>query len=393
MTKLLLVDNIHMFKTPDGEYYTPAIYDKNFFQRYLNVFSQVFVLAKTKYVNEISRENYIHVNFEGVQIIELPWYKGVKELLTNFNKILGVVSSCSRNCDCLVLRVAQIESFLVYLAGSFKNKPYALEVVNDPSTFVDINVFFRIASTLLLKIMCKRADGVSYVTSAVLQKKYPCEVLNTSDKKNRFYSSYSSIDLDKQFVFEPKIYKRPDVLKLVHVANVIDGESKGYKTVIKVVKKLNEEKINTIITFIGDGPGVVFLKNFVKKEHLENKVYFVGRIHEKNKYTEKLRNADIFVFPSKYEGLPRVLIEAMACGLPCLASPVGGIVELLDKEYLIPSDDVFSYVAKIKKLIENHELLTKMSMDNVFTAKMYSKERLEIIRNEFYRKLLDKIRI
>ena len=63
---------------------------------------------------------------------------------------------------------------------------------------------------------------------------------------------------------------------------------------------------------------------------INDRVNFVGRISGHEEMFKFLKDCDLMVFPSKSEGLPRTLIEAMAVGLPCRSSNVEGIPELLD---------------------------------------------------------------
>ena len=93
------------------------------------------------------------------------------------------------------------------------------------------------------------------------------------------------------------------------------------------------------------------------------------------------------VFPSKSEGLPRTIIEAMAVGLPCIASNVGGLPELLDKEYLFAPTDVQGIVEKICYLINNPQELENMSKKNIANVKQYSSDLLMKRRIAFYENL------
>ena len=77
----------------------------------------------------------------------------------------------------------------------------------------------------------------------------------------------------------------------------------------------------------------------------------------------------------------------MAQGLPCISSPVDGIPELLDNEFLINYNDYVAYANKIIELINNWERMIKISSENYEKSKKYEKEILENKRKEFYKKI------
>ena len=102
---------------------------------------------------------------------------------------------------------------------------------------------------------------------------------------------------------------------------------------------------------------------------------------------EQLSQADIFVFPSYVEGLPRVLIEAMALGLPCVATELPGIKELLPDAWLVPVKDVEKLQKKLEKLLKDELLRKQVGENNRTTAEDYSIDKVEKRRKEFYLKL------
>jgi len=95
----------------------------------------------------------------------------------------------------------------------------------------------------------------------------------------------------------------------------------------------------------------------------------------------------MFVLPTFAEGLPRVLLEAMAEGLPCLSSPTCGIPEILEKDFLYEFSDSHGFANGIIKLITDKDLMEEQSARNIAIAKKYSSKILNEKRKSFYNKL------
>ena len=91
----------------------------------------------------------------------------------------------------------------------------------------------------------------------------------------------------------------------------------------------------------------------------ENTV-FLGFLDNPAKYLEQ---SDIFVLPSLWEGMPVALMEAMACGLPCIASDVGGVGELIDNNIsgiLVKPKDIDALYESMLRLISSPDERAKL---------------------------------
>jgi len=99
-------------------------------------------------------------------------------------------------------------------------------------------------------------------------------------------------------------------------------KQKNLFNLLKAIKNIPNIKL----IIIGEGEQKEKLKRYAQDECL--KIDFLGRIPNE-KIPIELNKSDIFVFPSLYEGNPKALLEAMACGLPVIASNVEGIKELI----------------------------------------------------------------
>ncbi len=128
-------------------------------------------------------------------------------------------------------------------------------------------------------------------------------------------------------------------------------EQKGYPYLFKALEYLQEHRDDLLSVILGDGEESRTLENIVKQSGLNKSVVFLGN---KSNVADYLMASDIFVMPSLWEGLPISLLEAMACGLPVVATNVGGVPEVVaDNEsgFLVPAKDSEALADKISVLL------------------------------------------
>lgn len=143
-----------------------------------------------------------------------------------------------------------------------------------------------------------------------------------------------------------------------------------------------DEKIfndnNAKIIIIGDGPEKKILNEKINKLRYENIVEFLGS--KKNADIEKYyKIADIFLNPSYTEGFPRVIIEAMASGLPVISTDAGGTKDLFSKKqlkFIIPKDDRNTLKIKLNEMIANEVDLKELGQENLDRVKLYSTQQV-----------------
>lgn len=107
---------------------------------------------------------------------------------------------------------------------------------------------------------------------------------------------------------------------------------KGYDILINAIKILKDKKMlkNKLFLFVGDGELIDKMKNLVDEFELNENIIFMGK---RTDVYELMKSADCFILPSRWEGFPITLIEAMACNLPIIASNTYGnrTVKLLEQ--------------------------------------------------------------
>ena len=194
-------------------------------------------------------------------------------------------------------------------------------------------------------------------------------------------------DFDKSLVLKYKIISI-DKIEVVHngvdIQNVQDFQNSKLSIVfvgrlakpkdplllLKAFNDLSSElKDKASISIIGDGPKLKQLKEFIKETKLEG-INLLGSM-SKTKVLETLKKSDIFVLISDWEGFPYTIIEAMSCGLPVIASDVGGIREAINNEcgILVKRGDQQEIKHALERLLENPSLIKEMGRN--------AKERLE----------------
>src|SRR5207302_3928988 len=117
---------------------------------------------------------------------------------------------------------------------------------------------------------------------------------------------------------------------------------------------------------------------------LNGAVQFRGQVVSADAVRAELDRADLFVLPSRQEGLPRAMIEAMARGLPCIGSTVGGSPGLLPVEDLVPPGDASALTRKIHDVLGDPQRMARMSARNLEKAREYRKDVLSERRRVFY---------
>jgi glycosyltransferase involved in cell wall biosynthesis len=106
---------------------------------------------------------------------------------------------------------------------------------------------------------------------------------------------------------------------------------KGLETLVDGLARLAEadgDRRRVELVLIGDGPLRSLLEAHARQREVADRIHWLGYVGERSAYMDALDACDLFVFPSPAEGFPKVVLDAMALGLPVLASPSGALAEL-----------------------------------------------------------------
>jgi glycosyltransferase involved in cell wall biosynthesis len=192
---------------------------------------------------------------------------------------------------------------------------------------------------------------------------------------------------DEAFVSLPRSPRgSTSALKLVTVGS-LEQLYKAPDVLIDAVAECLREGMDIELAIIGDGKHRTELETHAKAVGLARHVRFLGQLTAGNAVRAQLDRADLFVLPSRTEGLPRAMVEAMARGLPCVGSTMGGIPELLAPEDMVPPGDVAALAQKIREVVSDTGRMARMSTRNLEKAREYREEILRERRVSFYEQL------
>lgn len=168
------------------------------------------------------------------------------------------------------------------------------------------------------------------------------------------------------------------------------ADQKGYCYLIDAAVKVVKEYPQVYFLIIGDGPLASELKNQTKNLALEKQVFFTGG---RNDVEELLHCLNLFVSSSLWEGLPTVILEAMASGLPILATDIPGSNELIKHEYngwLVPPYNAEAISSAISLLIDSPQLTDELASRALETSREYSIDSISKQYEDLYQELIDR---
>ena len=196
----------------------------------------------------------------------------------------------------------------------------------------------------------------------------------------------NGVDTD---LFYPKQNKQinPDEIQLLFISRLMP--QKGIDTLIKACGILKKRQVNNFkLTVVGEGHLKGLMFSHIEEYNLKTKVDFLGW-KDLEELPEVYRKADIFILPSVMEGMPSVVLQAMASGLPIITSRVKGFETLLEEninglsaEYNNSED----FADKIEQLIKYPKIIEIMSQKSYEKSKKFSWESIAKKYLELYQR-------
>jgi phosphatidyl-myo-inositol dimannoside synthase len=391
---LLVATEMRFIVGPDGRIRASAgVGGYSFWRRYTEVFDDVVVAARTRTgKGELKTEP---VEGPGVRIARLPDYRGPWQYMRVYRALVTAVAAAVSRAHVLCLRApGQIAGLTWRVRGP---RRVGVEVVGDPLDSLgrgavrsSLRPFARAVMARRLRQMCRDAHAVAYVTEAALQRRYPTRAWKTS---------YSSIELEGDgFVDESAIESRANdprragrgtdgnPWRLVLVGSLAN-RNKGVDIAIQALAMCRRRGLQASLQVVGDGVERLGCERQARHEGVDAWVRFLGQLPSRRAVRDVVDTADLFVLPSRAEGLPRAMLEAMARAIPCVGSSVGGIPEILPKARCVRAGNANQLAEVISRLLVSRDEMVASARSDRLTALRYRAAALRPKRRAFYERL------
>lgn len=208
-------------------------------------------------------------------------------------------------------------------------------------------------------------------------------------RPEQYATIHSGIDLKHFAEAKPRTLDLPGVaFKVLMAGRLVPG--KGFVELLQAAERLVEHNPNLSFLIAGDGPLRPKLEREIKRKGLSRVVHLLG--HQTG-LAGIMKAVDAFVLPSYREGTPRVISEAMAAGLPVIATRVDGIPEQVEdgtNGYLIEPRKVEPLVQALLRLFEDEKLRHRMGQASLKRVQAFSQEAMIQALDVLYHKLLDR---
>ncbi len=376
--KVLFVHDGPLYVSDKQEYYG-VHYTNAIVKRYSYFGDSVTFMMRSRKLVADSKQSFSRIDCDNFSFVDVPNFKSILTRI-NIKKAKHIIKENVRQHDVIIVRLPSAIGVIAYNEAKRLNKPVLVEMVAcvfDALWNYDwrgkLLAHYKMAS---YKRLIAKATHVVYVTDKFLQGRYPsynkqlgCSNVNVTIDDSALDSRLAKINGNDSF----------SVLTIGTVA-ALDVPYKGQAAVIEAIHLLKSQGIQVNYHLVGQG-NPDSLEKLIKKLKLSDQVKIIGPLAH-NKVFEFYRQIDLYIQPSRQEGLPRAVIEAMSQACPVLGSRAGGIPELIQEDCLFDAGNASAIASLIRA--QNVKSLEEHAIYNFETSKKYARHILETNRFNFY---------
>jgi len=375
----------HDYYEKDGIYYSSSVNGKKAFEPYLLHFDTVTVLAN------LSKKpvDFSKLDVSSAERIDFAFANN-KRLFGNYVKSYFKEDEYLKERilahDGVAVRLpSELGLFAIEIAKKYK-KPYAIEVVGDAwDSYWYHGTLKGKVMAAITEFRTKKALWHSkfaiYVTQEYLQRVYPMKQGLARNASNVVLPDTPDIEIYNRHI---ERLKNPPAKLRFGLIGTLNVAYKGLEESLKALKSLVGQMPDFEMLFVGKGD-TTYLEGLIESTGMQQHAVIIGKISSGQPVFDFLDSLDVYLHPSKHEGLPRAVIEAMSRACPVLASSIAGTPELLPAKYIHKPGDYQTLAKQIRQVITNKDELCEMAKVNFDKSAEYSFTEIRNKKSDFWR--------
>lgn len=313
-------------------------------------------------------------------VVKLPFFFRISGLLKNMINPLFIykfgkaLTQCNWDYDVILLRDMHPLSLMVWIIAKIKRIPVVLQISSNPRKIAQAS--FKGGKRLFYVSYAFLRESVEYLISkstlVILSCDHPYIKPTSSLVFKTHFNLISTQDyVSKEFVNDK--YGKIQTPTILFVGRM--SPEKGVENLVKAVKVLVDNGLDLSLELVGDGPDFVRISELVKDLNLAENVELCGNVSNREDLLEYYKNASIFVLPSIEDATPKVLLEAMAVGLPIISTDVGEISNVLNGVgKIVKSGNIISLAEAIEELLIDQTKMKELGLSGLNHALTESRE-------------------
>ncbi len=375
--KLVFVHDGPIYHDKQGNYYEYSYH--GLYERYRYLADEITFIMR---VYPVNGKTYNTILPKEVNVVRVPDFKSPKRYFKNKPVAEKILEQQIKMADCAILRVSSCAHIALKYCRKYQI-PYIYECVGCTRDALWNHSFLgkimAVPAFLREKAIIYHAPYVYYVTNKFLQHRYPTQ------GKYIGCSDVTIKEADKS-VIEARLCKLEHLREkkkiIIGTAAALDVLYKGQQYVIEAIGILTKMGYDIEYHLAGSNSKKSnYLNQVALKNGVQDRVLFCGSLNA-SEMIEYYDSLDIYIQPSKLEGLSRAIIEAMSRGCPVLAAKVGGNMELLQDCCLFKKGSVKAIVEIVSKVFDLD--MKKIAIRNFNKSKEFNETYLENKRKDFY---------
>lgn len=348
--RAIFCHDLPIYKDINGVYCSTTLTD-SMFQRFFVVADELIVSTRVYQLNKTYAEAHQEpITLDKVKILAVPNMMSARGMIFQRGPFKKVMSETLKDVDLVFLRGGECAT-VAYEVCREMNKPYLSECGGISwETFWHHSFLGKfVAPRMELKSIqiIKHAHYVAYVTEKYLQKRYPTKGISTH--ASNVYLKEVDPETLKMRKARIATRKKQDSV-VIGTTAAVNVKYKGQEYIIRALARLKKLGYKVRYELVGGGDQS-FLKKIAEKYDVSDAVHFWGeKTHDE--VLNWLDSIDIYAQPSRQEGLPRALVEAMSRSCPSIGSTTAGIPELIDSNVVFNNGNVRQITEVLSKIID-----------------------------------------